>query len=872
MKHSVAALVASAAVMLGAAGLNAQAAAASTTSARLKAHVVSSSPWSTGTLAETPQADPTSVSCPTASFCAAIDRFGNEMTYNGVSWNAPSLVDPDAGGIGSPMISCVSAAFCAVVDTFGNALIFNGKAWSAPDFIDTDYALDSVSCASVSFCIAVDLYGSAFEYDGGTWTELAKPVDLGHEVTSVSCPSAKFCVAVDNSGFDVVYNGTSWSSAVQTNVSGAELASVSCFSSTFCAAVSARGNAVIYGGTSWGASKSVDGTRSLKSVSCFSTTACMAVDSAGNAVLYSGVSKIWSTDPIDTLGKGLNAVSCDLGGMCAAVDFAGNALIYNGTWGALTSIDPTSTHGLTSVSCPSTSFCAASDLSANVLTYDGTTWGPLTAVPGFTASGNSYISCASSSFCAAVDSAGEATVFDGSTWSTPVSIDTGTNSVTSLSCVASFCVAVDNAGNAITFDGTSWGAVDPIDASHDLASVSCIATVFCVALDNAGNAVVYTGTWAVPVSIDGTNDLTSVSCTSSNFCAAADSTGSATTYNGKIWTSPVEADSHGAMITALSCASQALCVAVDTDNYAFVFAPTTTTITSASAAQAPIVGQAFSIGVQVTSAVAGRTPTGQVKVNDGFHSCTATISGSGGTAMGSCSLTEQVVGFYGVVATYAPNASFAGSSSPLSSLDVAAASSSTSISSSLLKVAYGHEQVATIFVVVSPQFAALTPTGTVAVTASTNTVCQVVLQGGSGFCTLPPRELGPGVFRLVASYPGAADLVGSSSATTILTVVKQSAKTTLHLSARKVTYGHEQIETVSVKVSAQYAGSPPTGRVTIKRSAKTLCVITLSKGNGSCRFSSSKVPVGSYRLVAAYGGSSDFAPSSSTKQALAVVK
>ena len=50
------------------------------------------------------------------------------------------------------------------------------------------------------------------------------------------------------------------------------------------------------------------------------------------------------------------------------------------------------------------------------------------------------------------------------------------------------------------------------------------------------------------------------------------------------------------------------------------------------------------------------------------------------------------------------------------------------------------------------------------------------------------------------------------------------------LSAAKVTYGHEGTAHVSVTVSSQYAGSTPTGTVTVKDSKTTLCVIELSVG------------------------------------------
>ena len=43
---------------------------------------------------------PDSVSCPTASFCAAVDGSGNALTYNGSSWSSPDSIDANKGGLG----------------------------------------------------------------------------------------------------------------------------------------------------------------------------------------------------------------------------------------------------------------------------------------------------------------------------------------------------------------------------------------------------------------------------------------------------------------------------------------------------------------------------------------------------------------------------------------------------------------------------------------------------------------------------------------------------------------------------------------------------------------------------------------------------
>jgi hypothetical protein len=128
-----------------------------------------------------------------------------------------------------------------------------------------------------------------------------------------------------------------------------------------------------------------------------------------------------------------------------------------------------------------------------------------------------------------------------------------------------------------------------------------------------------------------------------------------------------------------------------------------------------------------------------------------------------------------------------------------------------------------------------------------------------------------GTYHLVATYGGSADFYGSTtSATTTLTVVKQFSKTALKLSAGKATSGHEQSETLSVSVSPLYAGATPTGKVTVRKSTTTLCVITLSKGSGSCKLAPSVLRAGSYRLQATYGGDKDLAISSSSKKTLTI--
>ena len=66
-----------------------------------------------------------SVSCPSGSFCAAVDESGNVLisTDQGSTWTAPSVtgnpVDPSHNGMNS--ISCPTVSFCVAVDWWGYA-------------------------------------------------------------------------------------------------------------------------------------------------------------------------------------------------------------------------------------------------------------------------------------------------------------------------------------------------------------------------------------------------------------------------------------------------------------------------------------------------------------------------------------------------------------------------------------------------------------------------------------------------------------------------------------------------------------------------------------------------------------------------------
>jgi Bacterial Ig-like domain (group 3) len=143
--------------------------------------------------------------------------------------------------------------------------------------------------------------------------------------------------------------------------------------------------------------------------------------------------------------------------------------------------------------------------------------------------------------------------------------------------------------------------------------------------------------------------------------------------------------------------------------------------------------------------------------------------------------------------------------------------------------------------------------------------------GGSGSCSIGNTALVAGSYTATGTYGGDSDLSASRSAPIPFTVSQATSKITLKLSASSVTYGDEQIEVLAVTVKPEFAGSTPTGTVTVTESATTLCVITLTSAIGSCSLSPDQLAVGTYDLVATYAGDANFRASGSADEVLTVV-
>jgi hypothetical protein len=251
--------------------------------------------------------EPDSVSCPTESFCLAVDaRDSSAFLFNGSTWSsAPSIDEPAVSAeTGMASVSCSSPRFCAAVDNGTSAFTFNGTSWSPGTAIDPGNELSTVSCPSPSFCAAVDYGPNVVTFNGSSWS---KPfaIDPGTYLQAVSCASASFCVAIDRKGNALTFNGSTWSSPASADPNGLTMGEggiswpmVSCPASDFCAVVDgASGNVVTFDGHSWTGPVTIDSKAAkstsgpvlvfLMSVSCISARLCVAGDTIGNAFVRS---------------------------------------------------------------------------------------------------------------------------------------------------------------------------------------------------------------------------------------------------------------------------------------------------------------------------------------------------------------------------------------------------------------------------------------------------------------------------------------------------------------------------------------------------------------------------------------------------------
>jgi hypothetical protein len=326
------------------------------------------------------------ITCPSTSLCVAADSSGNVVTSTdpaggAKTWSLTHVDDNTSGVCGSNAcfqgISCPSASFCAAVDSAG--YIFTTTDPAAADVADWSSArisgetdLTGVSCPSVSLCVAVDNEGDVLTSTSPTsgasaWH--AERVDAGpcpavychgikhgppdRTLDTISCPSVSLCVAGDWDG-DVVTSsnptgGTAaWSvthvdSNLAAGLTGKDpqtaIVSVACPSVSLCLASDEVGEVLTAqspagGASAWRSSRATPRIPaapepdSLLSLTCPAVSLCVGLHFPTEVALTyhppSGVE--WERIVVDPAGD-LNAISCPTASLCLAVDRAGDVIV-----------------------------------------------------------------------------------------------------------------------------------------------------------------------------------------------------------------------------------------------------------------------------------------------------------------------------------------------------------------------------------------------------------------------------------------------------------------------------------------------------------------------------------------------------------------
>jgi Bacterial Ig-like domain (group 3) len=581
----------------------------------------------------------------------------------------------------------------------------------------------------------------------------------------------------------------------------------------------------------WGTAQEVPGiaalsgggkTANITTLSCASPGNCGAggsyTDSSGQTQVFvvnetngawGSTQEIAGAGSLNTEGSAqVSSISCPSAGNCAAggyysVQLSGitqeAAFVVdeaNGAWGtaqAAPGVAALSGGGgseIGSVSCSSAGDCAAGGsaaVSAFIIDENGGVWSTaqtvsgLTSLPGLDDQINS-VSCNSPGNCGAVGQTGAfagegfAVTETNGTWGTAVALsvpatvpsgDTAAEQPESVSCASPGNCAAGGMyaiGNADTQGGFlvdetdgSWGTPEPVPGlgteSGIVDSVSCPAAGYCTATGTLGDAngteaAIMTqtdGTWGAAQAALGSGPsgvqagIAGVSCPAVAYCSVGGG------YS----------DNFGQHEQAV--------VADETPVLA------TTTTTSLSAAKLAY-GHEQSEKVSVVVAAELGIPGGKATVRSGsIVVCTATLS----AGRGSCTVPAAKFspGTVKVTASYGGATGFAPSTAAEKSFSVARAESRTSLSRSVIKVTYGHEQSEKLSVAASPQYSGA-PSGKVTVKSGSTTVCTITLKSGKGTCTLSARKLRTGRWHLVADYTGNSDFAGSASPPKTVTVVK----------------------------------------------------------------------------------------------------
>lgn len=274
--------------------------------------------------------------------------------------------------------------------------------------------------------------------------------------------------------------------------------------------------------------------------------------------------------------------------------------------------------------------------------------------------------------------------------------------------------------------------------------------------------------------------------------------------------------------------------------------PTTTTIL-AHLPEPSVVGQPYTVSVQVSSAVG--TPSGAVAVDDGEASCQIAALAGG---EGSCQLTSTSAGSKTLTAAYAGTEGFAGSSDTTSH-QVDPSPTQTQILDNSPNPSAPGQAVTVSFAVSAAESGAGSPQGDVVVTATPGLEsCTASIALGSCELVL----IAPGERLLAAAFPGSPDFLASEGSAAHTVAVVSTTTSIQSQSPKTTVVGQPYVVTVLVESSS----GTPTGTVVVDEGENDCETPALKNGSASCQLTSQVA--GARTLTATYAGQGIFSGSS----------
>lgn len=320
----------------------------------------------------------------------AANDFLDQLVVNPAGFTAWHAVTVP-GGTSTPLqaVSCPTTTFCAAVDAAGSVFTATNPSGGRSAWTQATLpagSLGGISCQSPTLCVAVS--GSqvfvSTNPSGGASAWTATPVP-GASLASVSCPTLTLCVAVGQNGIATSTNPTGGPSAwTFGTVSGVHtLNDVACPTGGLCVASdSAPGNIAsatspAAGASAWSVAD-VNGTQGLSGVACASPSLCVSGDFSGDILSSTnpaGGLPAWQLTHVGTTS--FSRFSCPSSSLCvggaqSGVVTSGTPTGGDGAW-TVSAIPGSGT--IASVSCPSPSLCVAVDSSGQVSTSANPTGG-----------------------------------------------------------------------------------------------------------------------------------------------------------------------------------------------------------------------------------------------------------------------------------------------------------------------------------------------------------------------------------------------------------------------------------------------------------------------------------------------------------------